>query len=309
MCAQRRLASLDCSHRQSVNPSRPSLCSTPFGVIGLFTRAPQGQIAWLDSAQRRLASLDCSPRRPAAESRRNSGAQRRLASLDCSPWGRFPRRMPLTVLNAVWRHWIVHKGGEVSVEVQAKCSTPFGVIGLFTRLTVSAVHFGGSAQRRLASLDCSHAVVVPPRRSRARCSTPFGVIGLFTPSIPRREFRPVCAQRRLASLDCSHATRFGDSLQAHVLNAVWRHWIVHTASRIADQFRELCSTPFGVIGLFTHPERPGRWGSFVCSTPFGVIGLFTPRELANAIRRRLCSTPFGVIGLFTTIIGRYLHER
>ncbi len=62
------------------------MCSTPFGVIGLFTPM---------MTQRTIAD-----------------------------W---------FVLNAVWRHWIVHDDLAELVGETAECSTPFGVIGLFTR--------------------------------------------------------------------------------------------------------------------------------------------------------------------------------
>ncbi len=202
------------------------VCSTPFGVIGLFTRqwVHWGHARY--SAQRRLASLDCSlldrSRIDAAPcvlnavwrhwivhnshptpTRRQSSAQRRLASLDCSPLSRAHQGTRQQVLNAVWRHWIVHSIQPSSTE------TSSDVLNAVWRHWI--VHV-----RRCR-----------PRCAWNRCSTPFGVIGLFTdPGGGGNEEGP-SAQRRLASLDCSREQGLGYWSWTRVLNAVWRHWIVH----------------------------------------------------------------------------------
>ncbi len=181
------------------------------------------------------------------------------------------------------------------------CSTPFGVIGLFTRHPSPESIALKGAQRRLASLDCSHY-------SRG----PFSMLGDVLNAVWRHwivhtfnaggaKFSKKSAQRRLASLDCSLTIRrLYRSVVCLVLNAVWRHWIVHDPDRAVEVGHELCSTPFGVIGLFTRDGMGRVQASSGCSTPFGVIGLFTlsyAEILANVSR---CSTPFGVIGLFTS---------
>ncbi len=37
----------------------------------------------------------------------------------------------------------------------------------------------------------------------------------------------------------------------------------------------------------------------MCSTPFGIVGIFTRVERVHALRVCLCSTPFGIVGIFT----------
>ncbi len=156
MSAQRRLASLDCSQSQNWKRSSLGMCSTPFGVIGLFTH----RLLPLRSASNVLNAV----------------------------WRHWIVHSAVgvehlaehVVLNAVWRHWIVHNPVRSVCVRWAQCSTPFGVIGLFTRRVQDHAARGHRAQRRLASFDCSHANA----RSGDRAS--------------------VGAQRRLASLDCSH---------------------------------------------------------------------------------------------------------
>ncbi len=186
-----------------------------------------------------------------------------------------PSSSVIFVLNAVWRHWIVHSWRRPQVCRSITCSTPFGVIGLFTRLGLFGSQRQGGAQRRLASLDCSHSTMI--------CG-------------PNRN---ACAQRRLASLDCSHGLVFPPR---HRRTGAQRRLASLDCSREVSVLRTSereCSTPFGVIGLFT-PSRalPSRqWTK--CSTPFGVIGLFTWLRVLFRAAPRPCSTPFGVIGLFT----------
>ncbi len=236
-------------------------------------------------AQRRLASLDCSQSHRRSEIQSRRGAQRRLASLDCSHRRRARFGLEYVVLNAVWRHWIVHPPAEVTKSTVNMCSTPLGVIGLFTIRRSSWRPGPRSAQRRLASLDCSHPSggvrgstmwCAQRRLASLDCSPPIHA--------PQLRDEP-CAQRRLASLDCSlHLAAF-EVLLCGVLNAVWRHWIVHR--RIYGQVARTagCSTPFGVIGLFTEPELDVAMLLRECSTPFGVIGLFTSLRIAHKTLR------------------------
>ncbi len=247
------------------------MCSTPFGVIGLFTL--------------------------------------------------FRRHFffnPL-VLNAVWRHWIVHDALLRASKLQRKCSTPFGVIGLFTLRGFASCRRSYCAQRRLASLDCSHVglgfrrlrpkvlnavwrhwIVHPPESAAPPKQTPSAQRRLASldcsPSRSASSWRRATgAQRRLASLDCSRFHDLRGFAPSAVLNAVWRHWIVHTAAggkALREPLR--CSTPFGVIGLFTRRLNIGDAKSIGCSTPFGVIGLFTRRLSLSSIftasaQRRLAS--------------------
>ncbi len=228
------------------------------------------------------------------------------------------------MLNAVWRHWIVHTWVLDSGDPLQKCSTPFGVIGLFTEgrftrqyaclVVLNAVwrhwivhhpaqrlpgarhdvlnavwrHWivhesapagicreGCGAQRRLASLDCSH------KR---------GVLQAGKWS---------CAQRRLASLDCSRTSRVAKSTGSDVLNAVWRHWIVHLQVRPLQIPHVACSTPFGVIGLFTRLYALYHTDTSCAQRRLASLDCSLLPQLLRFLRPRRCSTPFGVIGLFT----------
>ncbi len=118
-------------------PERATLrvvCSTPFGVIGLFTPPRHPRSSGVSCAQRRLASLDCSPNLAREVSRLTLRAQRRLASLDCS----LRRRMFI-------------------VAQDARCSTPFGVIGLFT----AAGHADDAAHFIVLNAVWRHWIVHP----------------------------------------------------------------------------------------------------------------------------------------------------
>src|SRR2546429_1577854 len=118
-------------------------------------------------------------------------AQRLSASLESSPLGIAPAPFPVAVLNAFRHHWNLHTRyaclrtttpdvlnafrhhwnlhlrprSRVSEDTDA-CSTPFGIIGIFTRMLSS-------------------------RSNRwKRCSTPFGIIGIFTAGLPSPRYRP-----------------------------------------------------------------------------------------------------------------------
>ncbi len=61
----------------------------------------------------------------------------------------------------------------------SECSTPFGIIGIFTRLPVISSRSILRAQRLSASLESSRGFLIKEPRHN-RCSTPFGIIGIFT---------------------------------------------------------------------------------------------------------------------------------
>ncbi len=184
--AQRRLASLDCSRTRHKTHRSPAEC-----------------------AQRRLASLDCSQIVRTACQIDRASAQRRLASLDCSQSTRSRRTCRKHVLNAVWRHWIVHNRRPGSMGLYRTCSTPFGVIGLFTSGKDTRV----VSNRLVLNAVWRHWIV--------------------------------------------HASEhISDFSLYSVLNAVWRHWIVHRRLAMQQQHGIWCSTPFGVIGLFTWSLHP-----------------------------------------------------
>ncbi len=155
------------------------------------------------------------------------------------------------------------------------------------------------------------------------CSTPVGVIGIFTRA--RRcgahsGFSVLNACRRHRNLH--RLNIFGNPFGVGVLNACRRHRNLHVSVVSTSDSQYWCSTPVGVIGIFTRVRRLPRAGQLVlnacrrhrnlhmsllddllifyrCSTPVGVIGIFTTAT-GNFYRRNvLCSTPVGVIGIFT----------
>ena len=180
------------------------------------------------------------------------------------------------------------------------CSTPFGIIGIFTTSALNRSCRKHCAQRLSASLESSPFNRRPRSIQIIRlCSTPFGIIGIFTPR-----------------------SGVGFS-RVNVLNAFRHHWNLHGfLSRTFPVATVLCSTPFGIIGIFTRSPASNLSHSPVlnafrhhwnlhwvkaretntmpeCSTPFGIIGIFTVHTWFDARGVAPCSTPFGIIGIFT----------
>ena len=118
-----------------------------------------------------------------------------------------------------------------------------------------------------------------------------------------------------------------------VLNAFRHHWNFHGIAGFAVMhYHVQCSTPFGIIGIFTGSRYTVIKASHACSTPFGIIGIFTQRLSAslefspavlNAFRHHwnfhpparadfcdlnLCSTPFGIIGIFTVLLPKHVNS-
>ena len=115
----------------------------------------------------------------------------------------------------------------------------------------------------------------------------------------RTEGCEVSAQRLSASLESSLRRSAEDRQAAAVLNAFRHHWNLHIEGVADDDARFACSTPFGIIGIFTL----NHWVSSlrVCA----VLNAFRHHwNLHSAgaclwTTRLMCSTPFGIIGIFT----------
>ena len=206
--AQRLSASLESSLFALNNSQPPPLvCSTPFGIIGIFTRRPRATASTSPSAQRLSASLESSHDHldvlvreilvlNAFRHHWNLHARRRS----------FPARPRRSVLNAFRHHWNLHpsarppsrrvsRAQRLSASLEsslgfdgfkaratARCSTPFGIIGIFTRSTCTSSTSNSSAQRLSASLESS------PRRSSASPTRPRGAQRLsasLESSLPR----------------------------------------------------------------------------------------------------------------------------
>ena len=116
----------------------------------------------------------------------------------------------------------------------------------------------------------------------ARCSTPYGINGIFTKVNH-------CA---VVSLSVLNALRHQWNLHPHlevvqsqtlsVLNALRHQWNLH---RIKAHRRSLvtgCSTPYGINGIFTAPDRRMWSEALSCSTPYGINGIFTFNLLPKA---------------------------
>jgi hypothetical protein len=165
------------------------------------------------SAQRLSASLESSLRSSSTRRKTPCCAQRLSASLESSP-GCQSRRQPL--LSSAQRlsaslESSRYRGRQPSRG--ATCSTPFGIIGIFTRARIRRnTPYWQSAQRLSASLESSLADWRSRlTRPRHMCSTPFGIIGIFTRNLPAR----------------FHHMRF-------VLNAFRHHWNLHRAANRKD---------------------------------------------------------------------------
>ncbi len=212
--------------------SSGSSCSTPFGIIGIFTSISTLAPVAIEGAQRLSASLESSLGLSYMAIPVALGAQRLSASLESSRT--FPQK---------------------SGSAFKTCSTPFGIIGIFTPLTPWGVLTNRSAQRLSASLEsslrqCEYHQHNAHRHRAQRLSASLE----SSPADDRDRTPPGCrgAQRLSASLESSRGLRIGN--------------------RRPDE----CSTPFGIIGIFTFmgPSSNLAAGD-LCSTPFGIIGIFT----------------------------------
>ncbi|MDT4952786.1 MAG: hypothetical protein QOJ02_924 [Acidobacteriota bacterium] len=93
-----------------------------------------------------------------------------------------------------------------------------------------------------------------------------------------------------------------------VLNAFRHHWNLHAGNRVKLVERLKCSTPFGIIGIFTLQDSSDKLSTNMCSTPFGIIGIFTHTVDKSIVGLDQCSTPFGIIGIFTQGQNRVLAK-
>ena len=136
----------------------------------------------------------------------------------------------------------------------AMCSTPFGIIGIFTDATSRSAD---SLQRCSTPFGIKGIFTRLVRRRGGRrrllCSTPFGIIGIFT------RIYGTSTGRGLSL--CS--TPFG------IIGIFTRKIARHSGHR------SQCSTPFGIIGIFTERSSGHEGEALRCSTPFGIIGIFT----------------------------------
>src|ERR1700754_3407294 len=84
------------------------------------------------------------------------------------------------VLNAFRHHWNLHYAAGKACGRGKRCSTPFGIIGIFTlesECIAFRLNLVLNAFRHHWNLHIAAAVVA---RREFQCSTPFGIIGIFT---------------------------------------------------------------------------------------------------------------------------------
>jgi len=111
-----------------------------------------------------------------------------------------------------------------------------------------------------------------------QCSTPFGIIGIFTMRPEVYEVDRIGAQRLSASLESSRYLLDSHSLQILVLNAFRHHWNLHIhviqdklLMRPAYRSAQRLSASLESSPLAGVPNI----AALGCSTPFGIIGIFT----------------------------------
>src|ERR1700754_3110772 len=121
------------------------MCSTPFGIIGIFTRLPHTErpVKHVLNAFRHHWNLH-----HGAEDVRIHGQQ---------------------VLNAFRHHWNLHVSSSASSRRATECSTPFGIIGIFTRCWSLPTRATGCAQRLSASLESSRRRIILTYSARGGC--------------------------------------------------------------------------------------------------------------------------------------------
>ncbi len=252
------------------------LCSTPFGIVGIFTNTNRNHFSDSQSAQRLSASLESSRR-----------ARREQSS-------------HVRVLNAFRHRWNLHSSNPVYLTSNMLCSTPFGIVGIFTPresprpARASAVL---NAFRHRWNLHCSQAAELGRQSCAQRLSA-----SLESSRQPR--VRPACsrfcAQRLSASLESSPSRRLMSLIGF-----------------------SMCSTPFGIVGIFTSPGRDKRTrtvsaqrlsasleSSLAVASIARIFATCAQRlsaslesSLGGLLLTRIlcfmCSTPFGIVGIFT----------
>ncbi len=282
------------------------MCSTPFGIIGIFTTPPETQMrpglvlnafrhhwnlhtassrasrASTSSAQRLSASLESSRRREV-----NLDRTSRVLNAFRHHWNLHGDDTPENahgekVLNAFRHHWNLHtRRRRLTRCTASRCSTPFGIIGIFT---ISALHL----------LPLPHVAVLNAFRHH------WNLHGVWRRYVARRRSR---AQRLSASLESSPDRQILCHCVDLVLNAFRHHWNLHrvlrgergVVRRVLNAFRHHWNLhpdarhrrrgEAHVLNAFRH-----HWNLHVglgaavgqlligCSTPFGIIGIFTGRR-------------------------------
>jgi len=259
-------------------------CSTPFGIIGILTRTVDEASQEASRAQRLSASSEFSQVKTGDlwEIGRvlNAFRHHRNSHNGIYGWCQMRRR----VLNA-FRH---HRNSHVWPVLNM--ASPANVLNAFRHHRNSHMRAVSSGVGAVSVLNAfrhhrnshSRLPAPPPTRitsaQRLSASSEFSRVATanFTRAI-------ICAQRLSASSEFSLSTRAGKkpclpvlnafrhhrnshrgvtlfrSSSAPVLNAFRHHRNSHHQKDISFYYIDMCSTPFGIIGILTHPQ------TFSCS--------------------------------------------
>ncbi len=108
------------------------------------------------------------------------------------------------------------------------------------------------------------------------------------------------AQRLSASLESSRlVVGLRRRARRDVLNAFRHHWNLHYTELLRRRDEKQCSTPFGIIGIFTDSENKSIRVAYVLNAFRHHWNLHGCNEMPEE-SFKLCSTPFGIIGIFTS---------
>ena len=181
------------------------VCSTPFGIIGIFTNDDHELILRPESAQRLSASLESSPlKTPALSNSRDSVLNAFRHHWNLHTINQLGDLASQSVLNAFRHHWNLHT-----------CASTASVARL-TVLNAFRHHWN------LHLFQDFFYVAKPQVLNAFRHHWNLHVGRVVSPPAAKR-----------------------------VLNAFRHHWNLHEKTYVSVAKRELCSTPFGIIGIFT----------------------------------------------------------
>ena len=177
------------------------------------------------------------------------------------------------MLNAFRHHGCREVGPSSSPGLVWRCSTPFGITAVGSRLLPRAPgalatvlnafrHHGcrepagdgpGGLPHRVLNAfrhhGCRESRRAPSRTSLARCSTPFGITAVGSSGRGRARGSWACAQRLSASRLSGVGQRLRISLLIRVLNAFRYHGCRETTMTTTTTRNFRCSTPFGITAV------------------------------------------------------------
>ena len=91
-----------------------------------------------------------------------------------------------------------------------------------------------------------------------------------------------------------------------VLNAFRHHGNSHNFSNLLNRFSMRCAQRLSASWEFSQKTPRSVWLSQLCSTPFGIMGILTNGDFRASSSQQRCSTPFGIMGILTESFRRPL---